>query len=236
MTSFESEGPHSCPVRPRTRTQKKTDCPCPAFSPSWFSMREDEEGLCLFGCALGRAELPKQEVNHCQEVRKGLKQEGLAIKPYADNTVFSAITHTHSYGWKTTLMTWSTLLRTVLSVFRLNGATQTITMLPHTFRNPQQFDYEQNSYFLKFLAQTMPIWQTQWAQGLAFYCLLLMCLCVIQRCYCMSDKLVFFSLWLPLSLCNSATTTVGKPTPTPMCLQSKKLLWRISINLDKTPK
>lgn len=61
-------------------------------------MREDEEVLCLFDCAFGRAELLNQEVIHCQEVRERLRQDGLAVKPYADNTVFSAVTHAHTYG------------------------------------------------------------------------------------------------------------------------------------------
>lgn len=139
---WATERPQPWPVRTLTRSQKKTDCPCLTFSPSWSSIRKDEDVLCPFGCAFGRAEWLKQEVSHCQEVRERLKQEDLSLKPYANNTVFSAVTDTHAYGWKITLMTWSTLVGTVLSVCSFNEATQAITMPSYTFRNPQQPDYE----------------------------------------------------------------------------------------------
>lgn len=95
-TSPEQQKYHSLALSsPGLRPRKRQIALVLLFSLSWSSMREDEEVLCLFSCAFGSAELPKQGVNHCQEVGERLRQEGLAIKPYADNTGFFLQWQTH---------------------------------------------------------------------------------------------------------------------------------------------
>lgn len=168
-TSPEPQKYHSLALSsPGLRPRKRQIALVLLFSLSWSSMREDEEVLCLFSCAFGSAELPKQGVNHCQEVGERLRQEGLAIKPYADNTGFflqwQTHLHTHIHTlthmgekppWWPESHYWEQSCLCADSVRPLRPSQCSLTF------SEILSSLITSTSFLKVLAQTMPVRQTQ---------------------------------------------------------------------------